>query len=120
MPGIYESIPAAPEEVEAFAETLTKAYLRCRVWGHDRIPNGQPIEVKDVEHHPTAFYEASLRCSHRCGVKWKMLLTAEYDIVTPPQLDYKGAPGYLSTDGRIDRKGKAILRKHYFLGLAGA
>lgn len=113
MAGIYESIPAAPEEVEAFAEELTKAHLRCRVWGHDPIPQGL-LQVKDVKNHPTAVHEASMRCSHRCGVRWLMLLNADFDILAR-RLDYSGAPGYLSEHGRIDHKGRSILRKHYFI-----
>lgn len=111
---IYERIPASPEEVEAFGKGLTEAYLHCRVWGHDPQPHNIVV-AKDVEGVPNAYWDADLICSHGCGVRWRVLVGRDGELLRR-RLDYKGAPGYLSDTGWIDREGKKVLRSQFFTG----
>src|SRR4051812_2559655 len=106
--GIYESVPASPQEVEAFGASLTREYLHCRVWGHDPEPHNTVLVTDDEVQG--AFWHAQARCSHGCGVKWNIWATAEGDVVRR-SLDYEDAEGYLSPDGRIDATGRSVLRK---------
>lgn len=109
---VYGSIPASPEEAEAFAGQLTEAYLHCRVWGHDPFP--QNIRVaRDVEGVPNAHWDADMGCTHGCGVRWKMLVSIDGELLRR-RLDYSEAPGYISEYGRIDANGKKVLRKTFF------
>lgn len=117
MSGIYERIPAAPEEVEAFASSLSEAYLHCRVWGHDPEPH-TVVLAKGVEGFPHAYWEALLRCSHGCGVLWQVLVGRDGEVLRR-KLDYSGAPGYLSPHGWINSKGRAVIRTRYFVGATG-
>jgi hypothetical protein len=114
MSGIYEAVPASPEEVKAFAESLTSAYLHCRVWGHDPEPHNVVL-VRDIEGHPTAAYDASLLCGHGCGVRWRVLVASDGEVLKR-SLDYTDAPGYLCEVGRIDKDGRKVLRKKFFVG----
>jgi hypothetical protein len=109
MPGIYESVPATPEEAEVFAKELKASHLRCRTWGHDPIPYDVSY-VRDVVGHPSAVVEALMRCSHKCGVMWVLLLNADFEVLRR-SLDYSRAEGYLSTSGRINHDGKSKIRK---------
>lgn len=114
--GIHESIPATPEEVEVFADTLTEAYLHCRVWGHDPDPGTFSL-AKDVVGKPDAFWDIPLLCTHGCGVRWRVLATFDGEVLRR-SLDYSGAPGYICESGRIDKTGKMVLRKTYFISKA--
>ena len=114
MSGPFGSVPASPEEVEAFATTLTDSYLHCRVWGHDPMPHNVVV-AKDVEGVPRAHWDATLICSHGCGVRWTALVSVDGEMLRR-RLDYSGAPGYISETGRIDAEGKKILRRTYFVG----
>lgn len=112
MSGIYDSVPATPEEVAAFAGQLTEAYLHCRVWGHDPTPNNIVV-AKDVEGQPRAHWDAKLICTHGCGVRWKVLASSDGEVLSR-RLDYTDAPGYISEYGRIDAEGRKVLRKTFF------
>lgn len=115
MATMYESIPATPEEVEAFAKTLTEAHLHCRVWGHDPMPHNIVL-ARNVEGVPRgSHWDAQMICSHGCGVRWRVLASRDGEVLRR-HLDYSDAEGYLSSNGRIDKKGRQILRRTYFVG----
>lgn len=114
MSGIYEKIPATQDEVKAFASTLTPQYLHCRVWGHDPEPQNIVL-TKNIEGHPTAHWDTTLICAHDCGVRWRVLVSGEGEVLKRA-LDYTEAPGYLCESGRINREGKMVLRKTFFVG----
>lgn len=119
MTGIYESIPATPEEVESFGATLTDAYLHCRVWGHDPDPQGNTRLATDSDGVTGAYWVVSPSCTHGCGVRWNIFATADGDVVRRA-LDYSDAPDYLSNTGRIDAQGRSVLRKEFFMRSVGA
>lgn len=110
----HGGLPALPEEVEAFAATLTDQHLYCRVWGHDPEPHNIVV-AKDTEGVPGAFWDAFMRCSHGCGVRWRMLASQDGEVLRR-RLDYSEAKDYLSTVGRIDAGGRQILRRRYLVG----
>lgn len=115
MAGIYgTSVPASVEEVEQFGKGLTSAHLHCRVWGHDPVPHNVVV-AKDIEGVPRAHWDATLICSHGCGVRWTALVSVDGEMLRR-RLDYSGAPGYISETGRIDAEGKKVLRKQFFVG----
>ena len=114
MSGMYESIPASPDDVETFGKTLTQAYLHCRVWGHDPAPHNVVV-AKNIEGVLGAHWDAALICTHGCGVKWRVLASSDGEVLRR-RLDYSGAPGYISEVGRIDAEGKKVLRKQFFTG----
>lgn len=114
MSTIYERIPASPEEVEIYAGEIPAAYLYCRVWHHDPEPHNMVL-AKGVKKHPTAVWDAQLRCSHGCGVRWVVLVDGDGEVLMR-RLDYSGAPDYvLKGKGRIDKNGNQILRKTFFV-----
>lgn len=112
MSGLYERIVATPEEVEAFGRSLTPAHLHCRTWGHDPMPQNIVI-AKDVEGVPGAHWDATLICSHGCGVRWTVLASRDGEVLRR-RIDYAHAEGYLSESGRIDAEGRKVLRKQFF------
>lgn len=113
MSSIYERIPATPEEVEQYAGEIPKEYLHCRVWHHSPEPHNIVL-AKGVTKHPTAVWDASLMCSHGCGVRWKVLVDGAGQVLMR-RLDYSGAPDYvLKGKGRIDKNGNQILRREFF------
>lgn len=114
MSGIYQSVPASIEEVKAFASKLTEAYLHCRVWGHDPEPVNITI-AKHIEGAPRAHWDATLLCGHGCGVRWRALVSQDGEVLKR-SLDYSEAPGYLCESGRINKEGKMVLRKKFFVG----
>lgn len=118
MSGIYESIPAAPEEVEVFGAGLTEAHLHCRVWGHDPDPQGNVRLATDDDGVPGAYWVANPGCTHGCGVRWLIYADAEGWRIKRT-LDYSAAPDYLSEHGRIDKQGRAILTREYFVRAVG-
>lgn len=111
---IAQHIPASPDEVEGFANTLTPAYLHCRVWGHDATPRNIVV-AKHTEGVPNAQWDASLVCSHGCGVRWRVLASLNGEVLRR-RPDYSEAPEYLSKVGRINREGRQILTRRYFEG----
>lgn len=114
MAGIYERIPASPEDVEQYAGEVPPEYLYCRVWHHDPEPH-RPVLAKGEKKHTTAFWEVQLRCSHGCGIKWKVLVDAEGQVLQR-KYDDSDAPGYVMVGkGRIDKRGNQILRREFFL-----
>lgn len=118
MTTIYERIPASPEDVEQFAGEIPEAYLHCRVWHHDPEPHNITL-ARGVEKHPTAVWDATLRCSHGCGVQWRVLVDGE-GFVLERRIDYANAPGYvMEGKGRIDKRGNQILRRTYFVSKVG-
>lgn len=114
MSGIYEKIAASPEDVEQYAGEIPPEYLYCRVWHHDPAPHNVVL-AKDETKHPTAVWEARLRCSHGCGIQWKVLVDAAGEVLQR-KYDDSGAPDYvLKGKGRIDKHGKQILRREFFM-----
>ena len=116
MSGIYERIPASPEDVETYAGEIPEQYLYCRVWHHDPVPHDiRLVTAKDRDpKHPTATWVAHLRCSHLCGVKWKVLVDSDGAVLSR-RVDYSESDGYvLKGKGRIDKHGNQILRQTYF------
>lgn len=120
MSGIFQSIPASAEEVQAFGSQLTSAYLHCRVWGHDPDPQGNTrlCSADERDEHPGAYFWINPSCTHGCGVRWIILANAEGDLIRRA-LDYSDAPGYLSPTGRIDATGRSVLRKEYLVRATG-
>lgn len=113
MSGISGRIPATKEEVEVFASSLTPQYLYCRVWGHDAAPQ-TPLIAKNIEKYPKAYWDVLLLCTHDCGVRWRALVGGDGELLDR-KLDYSEAPGYLCEFGRINRDGKMVLRKTFFV-----
>lgn len=114
MSGIYERIPASPEDVEQYAGEIPPEYLHCRVWHHDPEPHNIVL-ARGVEKHPTAVWEATLRCSHGCGCRWIVLVDGAGQVLKR-SIDYSEAPGYvLEGKGRINKEGNQILRREFFV-----
>lgn len=113
MTGMYDSIPATPDEVRVFAQDISDAYLHCRVWGHDPTPHNINV-AKDIEGVKGAHWDATLRCSHDCGVRWRVLASNDGTVLRR-RLDYSAAPDYISPTGRIDAEGRKVLRQQFFV-----
>lgn len=114
MSTIYERIPASPEDVEQYAGEVPPEYLYCRVWHHDPEPHNIVL-AKGVEKHPTAVWDATLRCSHGCGIRWRLLVDGSGEVLQR-KYDDSNAPDYvLKGKGRIDKNGKQILRRTFFV-----
>jgi hypothetical protein len=99
-------------DAEEFAATLKKSHLICRSYGHNKFPH--TVSIVTLEGSRKRYYEQTLRCRNRCGVKWRILI----DMTTGLQLyyhsDYSEATGYLAKGiGRITADGRGAMRLRY-------
>lgn len=100
---------ASRADAESFAMGLKKSHLICRSYSHAKIPS--VVRVVQLEGSRKKYYEQTLTCRNRCGVKWRILIDMTTGLVLRSQLDYSGAPGYLAKGiGRINAEGRGAIR----------
>lgn len=101
--------PANRKDAEEFALTLNKAHLTCRSYGH--APKASHVTVVTLEGSRKKYYEQTLVCRNRCGVKWRLLIDTRTGVQLYRKADYSEAKGYLAKGiGRIDADGKGAIR----------
>ena len=106
MSGYREASRAQAEE---FARTLKKPQLTCRSYGHNPYPS--TVSVVTMEGSRRRYYEQTLSCRNRCGVKWRLLIDMQTGEQIYRHADYSEAKGYLAHGiGRIGTSGRAAIR----------
>lgn len=101
---------ASRRDAEEFASRLKKAHLTCRSYGHAPLPSSVTIVTLEGNRRKK-YYEQTLTCRNRCGVKWRLLIDMGTGIQLYRKADYSDANGYLAKGiGRIDSDGKGAIR----------
>jgi len=100
---------ASRADAEAFAQGLKRSHLICRSYSHAKVPS--IVRVVQLEGSRKKYYEQTLTCRNRCGVKWRLLIDMTTGIVVHRRMDYSGAKGYLAQGiGRINEEGRGAIR----------
>lgn len=110
---------ADPEDVAAHAQSWTAGQLDCRVTGNHAWDRKRTFLVRSSP----GVLTIRQRCSRGCRVEREATMNDHGYLTSPWKPDYSGAPNYLlrSDDGkpvgRIDRDGKAQLRRRWISGI---